>query len=529
MIDWLIVNGQVIDGTGNPPQIADLAIVGDRIQDIGLFPQAEARQRIDASGKLVIPGFIDVHTHYDVALLHQPHSECAISQGVTTVVVGNCGHSPVPIPAHLREPLRATLPVIDDGKPWRWSSFGEYLGDLERSQPAVNVVALVGHCALRASVVGFDDRSPSEEEMKQMETLLEHCIDEGAWGLSTGLVYPPGAYAGTDELVRLCRIVAKKSAIYATHMRNESDQLVSAVVEALHTALRSGVRLQISHHKAARRANWGKVEVTLRLIETAALTHPVAFDAYPYTAGSANLSQFLPHWAHEGGPSALLARLSNPDQRQKIRRALEEQRDVAWDEVRIASVASEESRVFEGKSVAAIADEQNLSPEETVLYLIEKEKNAVTMVHFVMDERDVETVMTHPLCMVGSDALTIPPPLDSTERIPKVHPRTYGTFPKFLRWLVKEKKRLGWSDAIAKATSVPARHFAIPDRGTLEKGKFADIVVLDPQTIGDRSTYEDPAQLPSGIDWVFVNGRPVVRSGIRTEERCGKVLRWKGS
>ncbi len=526
MIDWLITNARIVDGTGKEPYPADIAIAGDQIEDIGNFPTAPSRNRVDAEGKMVAPGFIDVHTHYDVALVREPHAECAVCQGVTTVIVGNCGHSPVPIPPERREQLRSALPVIDDGRPWRWSSFSEYLEDLERQRPAVNVLALVGHCALRAAVVGFDDRPATQDELETMERLLEDSMDQGAWGLSTGLVYPPGAYAGTDELVRLCRVVARKGGIYATHMRNEADGLVSAVLEALHTAFGSGVRLQISHHKAARKANWGKVHITLRLIETAALNHPIAFDAYPYTAGSANLSQFLPHWAHEGGPQALLRRLSDPQERQKIREALKAEKDVFWDDVRIASVATQESKPLEGQTVAAIASQLGVSPEEAVLYLIEKERNGVTMVHFVMDEKDVQTVLTHPLCMVGSDALTVPPTLVSQQPIPKVHPRTYGTFPKFFNWMVKETRRLGWVQAIAKVTSLPARHFCLSDRGTLEKGKKADLVIFDPETIADRATYEEPARLPVGIEWVFVNGLPAVQNGVRTAERPGRVVRF---
>ncbi len=526
MFDYLLVNGRVIDGTGKPPFFADVGIQGDRIAAIGQLFHAPAKHRIDAMGKFIVPGFIDIHTHYDLALLVHPDAYCAISQGVTTVVIGNCGHSPAPISEERRTALRHLLPVIEAGVEWRWQRFAEFLDTLDEAKPAVNVVALVGHCALRAAVVGFDNRPATSEELAAMQRLLAASMEEGAWGLSSGLIYPPSAFAPMDELVALAQVVAQRNGIYATHMRNESDALVTAVTEALQTAVRSSVRLQISHHKAARRPNWGKVAVTLPMIEKVALEHNVTVDAYPYTAGSANLSQLLPLWALEGGVDALLARLRDPHERKRLREALEADETLDWSAVLIASVASEAYRPLQGKRVTEAAQLLGLPPAEAVLHLIEHERNAVTMVHFVMDERDVERVLTHPLCLVGSDALTVPPAPSEPLPRPYVHPRTYGTFPKVLRWLVKEKKALKWEEAIAKMTGQTARKLNLPNRGLVREGYYADLVVIDPERIADRSTYEEPHQPAEGIEWVFVNGAPAIANEQPTGQRCGRVLRF---
>lgn len=526
MFDWLIVNGRIIDGTGRAPFFADVGITGDKISAIGQLFHARAENRVDAMGKFIAPGFIDIHTHFDIALLTCPQAYCAISQGVTTVVIGNCGHSPAPIPRERRCELKRLLSVLDSGVEWRWERFGEFLDDLEMARPSVNVIPLVGHCALRAGVVGFENRHATEDELKTMEELVEECMDEGAWGLSTGLIYPPSAFATLDELVILAQVVAKRGGIYATHMRSESDSLLTAVVEALQTALKSEVKLQISHHKASRKPNRGKVSVTLRLIERAALQHDINFDAYPYTAGSANLSQLLPLWAFEGGPTAMLERLKDKHMRQKIFEALEKDDSIEWDKIIVASLASDDYRPLQGKTVDEISRQLGMLPQETVLHLIERENNAVTMVWFVMDERDVEQVLVHPLCLIGSDSLTIPAPPDSLEPKPHVHPRTYGTFPKVLRWLVKEVGKLTWSEAIAKMTGKVANKLGLRRRGFVREGYFADLVIFSPELIRDCATYENPHLPPEGIEWVFVNGIPVLANGKPTGERSGRVLRF---
>ncbi len=535
MFDWLIVNGRVIDGTGKPPFFADVGIINDKIAAVGQLFHAEAKRRVDAMGKFVVPGFIDIHTHFDTALLAHPEAFCSISQGVTTVVIGNCGHSPAPVTEQRRDELRQLLSVIEAGVDWRWESFGEFLDNLESFRPAVNIVPLVGHCALRASVVGFENRPATDEEIKAMQKLLENCMDEGAWGFSSGLIYPPSAFANLTELVELSKVVAKRGGIYATHMRSESDALLAAVTEALQTAFQSGVKLQISHHKASRKPNWGKVTVTLQLIERAALQHDVTFDAYPYTAASANLSQLLPLWAFEGGAKAMLQRLKDSNLREKIREALENDKSLEWDKVIVASLISDDYRHLQGKTLTEVANLLGLSPAEALLHLVEHEQNAVTMVWFVMDEKDVEQVLTHPLCLLGSDALTIPAPAEFSPAHrtqqpepyrPYVHPRTYGTFPKVFRWLVKERGKLTWQEAVAKMTGKTALKLGLKRRGLVREGYFADLVIFDPEKVRDGATYENPHLPAEGIEWVFVNGVPILVEGQMTGERNGRVLRF---
>lgn len=526
IFDYIIVNGQVIDGTGRIPFFADVGIVGDKIAAIGQLFHAQAKKRIDAMGKFIAPGFIDIHTHFDLALLLHPEAHCSISQGVTTVVIGNCGHSPAPISKERRDELRRLLSVIDIGFDWRWERFSDFLDDLESVYPSINVVPLVGHCSLRAGAVGFENRPATENELKTMQKLLEECMDEGAWGLSSGLIYPPSAFANVNELVALTKVVAKRDGIYSTHMRNESDALMVAVAEALQIALKSSVKLQISHHKASRKPNWGKVAVTLQLIERAALQRDINFDAYPYTAGSANLSQILPLWAFEGGATVMLKRLRDSQQWKQILEALKNDETLEWDKIVVASVASDEYRIFQGKTLTEISQELGVSPPEAALHLIEHERNAVTMVWFVMSEQDVERVLTHPLCLVGSDTLTIPAPPNSPEPKPYVHPRTYGTFPKVLRWLVREKGKLTWHEAIAKMTGKTALKLGLKMRGLIREGYFADLVVFDPNEIADQATYENPYLPAKGIDWVFINGVPALAEGQLTNKRSGRVLRF---
>jgi N-acyl-D-amino-acid deacylase len=316
--DIVIENGLLVDGTGQPPRRGDVGIAGTRIAAIGDLRAAPAAKRLDASGCVVSPGFIDIHNHSDIALLTDGRAESMVRQGVTTQVTGNCGLTPAPVHDGIRTGLMRTLSGLEYGQPWPWNSFGQFLDALRAAPKATHVAPLVGHGAIRACAMGFVDRAPTEDELESMRRLASEAMDAGAIGMSSGLVYPPGLYCATEELVDLSRVVARHGGIYASHIRGEANPVVESVREALRIAREADVAVEISHHKAAGRENWGKVRTTYAMIAEAARTRDVTYDIYPYTAGSANLSQLVPPWAHVGGPEAMLARLCDPELRSKI-------------------------------------------------------------------------------------------------------------------------------------------------------------------------------------------------------------------
>ena len=316
--DLIIEHGTVIDGTGTPGRQTDLGIHGQEIAALGDLTRTPAGRRLDATGLVVAPGFIDIHNHSDLALLMDGRAESMLRQGVTTQVTGNCGLSPAPVHDAVRDDLKGTLSGLESELPWSWNSFGEYLDILRRAPKATHVVPLVGHGSIRAAAMGFVNRPPSGPELEEMKRLTAASMEAGAFGMSTGLVYPPGLYCATEELIELSRVVRRHGGYYASHIRGEANPVVDSVREVLRIAQEVDIPAQISHHKAAGRENWGKVRITYELIKEAARHRDVSFDIYPYTAGSANLSQLVPPWAHVGGPEAMQARLQDPSHRSRI-------------------------------------------------------------------------------------------------------------------------------------------------------------------------------------------------------------------
>ncbi|MDW8365441.1 MAG: D-aminoacylase [Abditibacteriales bacterium] len=530
MFDLIIENGTVIDGTGAARRRADVGIVGDLIAALGDLSQAEARRRIDAAGCIVAPGFIDIHCHSDTTLLLNPRAESMIRQGCTTQVIGNCGHTVAPISARLRTQLRETLAVIDCGMEWEWTTFGEFLDAYQQGGIAVNVVPLVGHCAVRADVMGFEDRPPTPEELQRMQRLLAQCMDEGAWGLSAGQMYPPSMYADTEELVELCKTVAARDGIYATHMRSYSTALVESVAETCEIARRSGVRAQVSHLLAAGKPHWGKVEACLQLMEETNRVVEVHADKYPYTAGSANLSQRLPGWAHAGGAEAMLARLADPDTRARIKAEMDNP-PAAWrdfvpidfNDLFVSFVASEKNKPVEGKSIAEIAAARGCDPNDAILDLILEERNRVNMVAHAQSEAETRAVLTHRLGMIGSDGWAVAP--YGALGVGKPHPRSYGTFPRVLGRYVRDEKVMSLEEAIYKMTGLPAAKLGLKDRGVLAVGKAADVCVFNPDAVIDRADFANPHQYPDGIELVIVNGWVEIERGRHHGGLRGRVLR----
>jgi N-acyl-D-amino-acid deacylase len=527
--DLIIEHGRVVDGTGAPARSADVGIRGQEIAALGDLAGVPAARRIDATGSVVSPGFIDIHNHSDIELLADGRAESMIRQGVTTQVTGNCGLSPAPVHDAIREDLRKTLIGPDYGPAWTWNTFGEFLDRLRAVPKATHVATLVGHGAIRAAAMGFADRHPTPAELQAMRRLTAEAMEAGAFGISSGLVYPPGLYCETGELVELCRVVAASGGLYATHMRGEASPVVESVREALRIGREAGIPVQISHHKAAGRENWGKVRITHGLIEEASRAHDVTFDIYPYTAGSANLSQLIPPWGHAEGPAAMLARLRDPAQRARIAHDMVHGTPdwgnffrVDWDTIQLSYVDSARLHWMQGLSVQAAAERIGRDPVELALDLILEDDNRTRMVNFVIAEADVDFLLPKPESIIGSDGRSYTPGGPTGGGQP--HPRSYGTFARVLSRYVREKGLLSLEDGVHKMTGKPARKLRLDRRGELKVGYFADLTVFDPTAIRDRATFEAPHQFAEGVHYVVVDGHLSIDRGSLSERLAGRLL-----
>ncbi|HUV05660.1 MAG TPA: D-aminoacylase [Armatimonadota bacterium] len=532
MFDIVIKNGLIVDGAGAPGFRADLGIAGDRIAQIGELDAAGARM-LDAEGCVVAPGFIDIHSHTDELVLANPSCESKVTQGVTTEVSGNCGDSAAP---------RGGCQDLEEYMSWlaehgiepTWRTMGGFFARLDELPMTINFATLVGHGVVRAAAMGYQDRKPTESEQAEMRRLVEQAVEEGAFGLSTGLIYPPGCYAGTEELVDLCRVVARCGGIYATHVRDEAEGLLAAVEEAVRIGREAGVGIQISHHKACGRKSWGKVKDSLAMIEEARSQGlDVWADQYPYLATSTGLGAMLPRWAHNGGTSALLARLSSQAERHRLREQLI--RDAqdgriadlgGWDSVVVNLVRQEKNSFCEGRSIAEIAQITRKHPVDTVLDLLLDERGSIGIMHFVVNEQDVADVIRHPAVVIGSDATAraAEGPLSRG----KPHPRAYGTFPRVLGKYVREEGILSLEEAVAKMTGRTARRLSLVGRGILAEGYYADVTVFDPDSVADTATFKEPYNFANGIRYVLVNGEVVLEDGhLADVGQCapGRVLR----
>lgn len=540
MFDVILKGGRVIDGTGNPWFRADVAIKDGKIVRIGHLSGVKAEKIIDVKGLVVSPGFIDIHSHSDFTILFNPKVESTIRQGVTTLVVGNCGISLAPVnPAREDLLMRYISPFMPPGERLKvkWTTFSEYLKYEEEIGVASNVAHLVGHGTIRIAVMGFDERTPTNEELGEMKMLVAEAMQAGAFGMSSGLIYPPGVYSKTEELIELAKVVARYGGIYATHIRGEGATLIKAVSEAIEIGEKSGAPVQISHHKAAGRPQWGKSEETLKLMEEARMRGvDVTCDQYPYRAGMTSLVTLLPPWAHEGGMDRLLERLRNPKDRERMRRDIEKgipgwENFVAscgWENIYVSYVKTEKNKPLEGKNLTEIAKIKGKPDEFTALCdLLLEEEGVATMVLFMMDEGDIRRIMKHPLSMVGSDSWSVAP--YGVLGVGKPHPRFYGTYPRVLGRYVREYNILRLEDAIRKMTSLPAQKIGLWDRGIIRVGAWADITVFNPDKVIDKATYQDPHQYPEGIEYVLVNGEVVVERGEHTGILAGKVLRHKSA
>lgn len=499
--DLLITNARVVDGTGNPWFRADVAIQNGRVVRIGKINTNEAKQTIDARGQILAPGFIDVHTHVE-SIYSLPEAENFIRMGVTTLVTGNCGSSDINI--------------------------GEFLGRIQSKPLAVNLATLIGQGSVRRQVVGLDDRPPTADELKQMEALVEQGMKDGAVGLSTGLIYVPGTYAKTDEIVDLARVVARYGGLYATHMRNEGDKVADAIRESIQIGEQAGLPVEISHFKISNKRLWGQSPMTLGLVRDArARGLSVTVDQYAYTASSTSLSARMPSWVLAGGPEEAKKRLADKATRERVVADMKDAlKKSGFKDYDFAVVASyDPDRSFNGKSIAEItklvrkkSDVSSQIDQILDMYLA----GGAGMIYHGMGEDDVKRIMQEPFTMIASDSGV----RRVDESVP--HPRGYGNNARVLGHYSRDLKLITLEDAIRKMTSLPAQTFGFRDRGLIREGFAADLVIFDEQTINDRATYDQPHQFPVGISYVLVNGTLVLSNDQMGTARPGVALRGKG-
>ncbi len=520
VLDLAIRGATIHDGSGAPARRGDVGIAGDRIESVGDdLSAAETRATLDAGGCVVCPGFVDAHSHSDTFLLIEPSAPSKVFQGITTEVVGNCGASAAPRVGRYRPPSD----WAEQAYPRAWRTVAEYREVLALARPATNVRLLAGHNTIRGSVMGYDGRPATPDELAGMERLLEQAWDEGARGFSTGLIYPPGLFAGADEVTRLAAVVGRRGGVYASHLRSEGATLLEALDEFLAAGRASGARLQISHLKTSGSENWGKLDAAFERIRRARENGAiVAADRYPYTAGWTDLDVVLPTWAKAGGRDAILARLRDAETRRRLRDELLASRPAeAWAGVILGSVKVAPWRDLQGLPVPDAARRLGLDCVDAVLTVLDRDELRTGAFFAGMSEANMFRILADPNVMLGTDASIRSTTGPLSRDYP--HPRAYGCVPRFLR-LALDGRTVPLAEAIRKMTALPAEHFGLADRGTLRRGLKADVTVFDPVRVRDTSDYARPHSLAEGVRHVVVNGVAVLADGVLTGQRSGRFL-----
>ncbi|MCL1854684.1 MAG: D-aminoacylase [Clostridia bacterium] len=527
----IIKNGKVIDGSGAPWYRADMLINNGVIEAVGKLPETGADTVIDAKDLAVAPGFIDAHSHSDMTCIFYPDADGKIVQGVTTEVAGMCGETPVPLMRY-RDAFNK-IAYRDDSAALKlaenWNTFAQWAECISDRGLSTDLALAAGHGTIRANVMGFDNREPTAKEIEEMKALLRDAMSQGAIGLSSGLIYPPGCYGSTAEIIELCKVMTAFGGIYVTHMRNEADELIPALEEAISIGRVSGCKVQISHHKAAGMKNHGKVTLTMEMMEAArAEGIDISCDAYPYVAGSSSIITLLPKWAHDGGKSELLRRLQDRDQRRRISNELlmdipgweNMYKNAGMEGILICDVPK--NKQYEGKNLKEIGEDLGKDPIQALIDLIIDEEGEGSMACFAAKEEDNCYIYKHRLTMVGSDSASLPTVPDG--RIGKPHPRSYGTFPRVLGHYARERKLFPLETAVWKMTGFPATRYGLKDRGFLSAGKRADVVIFDPKRIADSATYQKPSSAPEGIHYVIQKGEVVVQGIKYHNNRLGRII-----
>lgn len=517
LYDIVIKRGRILDGTGDPWFETCLCVHKGRIKALSKTASARGDITIDAKGKIVAPGFIDYHNHSDLTLLVNPIAESYLHQGVTTLGIGNCGQSPAPISRLYRTEFTQYFAYHAYGLnvPMQWNTFSEYFQQLEQRGLGVNVVPFVGHGTVRIAVMGFENRSPENSEMEAMKTLVEEAFMDGVFSLSTGLDYVPNIYADTTEIIELCKVAAQYGGVYTTHTRGTQRE---GVEEALKIGLTAKVPVHILHAQYS-------LPHSAEIIERARNKGlEVSFDAYPYDGGcgalDSQLQEFEKGWLFDGGPHEFLSRLKQP----QIRQTLKQRLQVDWHRLHVAVCQSPDAKKYEGASIQAIAEAQQQHPIDVYCDLILANDGVALQVYrHALDEKYVIAALQHPLMLVGSDGWALAE--TGALRVGVPHPRCYGTFPRILGRYVRKQGALSLAEAIAKMTSIPAQRLGLLDRGVLRVGMKADVIVFDPERIGDCATYPAPHQYSKGIEYVIVNGQIVLAENRPTGKLAGHIVK----
>jgi N-acyl-D-amino-acid deacylase len=523
--DLLITGGRLLDGTGAPWYWADVAVQGDRIVAIGQLAGVAARRIIKADGRIVCPGFIDMHTHSDLQPLVTPLQECKIRQGVTTEVVGHDGLGLAPVTPQTAEILREQLAGLN-GRPdvdWDWDTITCYLDRFDGCV-AVNIAMLVPHGTIRLAVMGMENRAPTSDEMSQMKRLVDHGMREGAIGLSTGLTYAPAMYATDDEVVELCQALRPYGGFYCPHHRNYGMEAHQAYYDSIKIGRRAGVPVHLTHCHLGYPINKGRAPELLAAIDQArAEGIEVTLDSYPYLAGSTYLHAFLPGWMHAGGTDATMTRLQSPDNQERLRHEMEVAGSdgfsgvpMGWEMVQISGIMGDHDPAVVGMYLPDAAARAGQTPYDFFVDLLIQTRLGVSCLVYIGNEGNVQTILQHPAYMVGSDGILVGK---------RPHPRGWGTHIRFLAHYVRDLGLLSWEEGVRKMTSAAARRIGCLDRGIIRPGFVADLVVFDQETLSDTATYENPTRYPEGVSFVAVSGTLVVEEGKPTGATPGRALR----
>ncbi len=544
MYSLVIKRVKLVDGLGNPWRWADVGIKGDRIATIGRINGEHAERVIEGRGRVLAPGFIDMHSHADLVFLHPRSSELLagrIRQGITTEIVGNCGISLAPVRDEHKPALEASLGWMDPGSlRWRWNSTGEYLAAVQEQGLPLNLGTLTGHGALRTWVKGFAGGLSSPEEVQQMQRLLAQCLEQGSFGLSNGLIYAPGMFSDTAEFIELGKVVARFDALFTSHVRGSSETLVPAERELIQVGEESGCRVHRSHNEAVGEEHWPKIHTTLAMQEEARERGvDIAFDMFPYTAALTMMIAIYPPWSLEGGWDRFRERVQDPRTRARIQHDIETLsprwptwregswphnlvKAVGWQNIYLGYVPSPENKKYQGLNLVELGRRLGRSPFDAVTDLMVEEKGALSQLIFGVsgdrrNEEPLQTILAHRLGGFATDAVDI--------GRGQPHPAAYGTYPRILGRYVREQGLISLEDAVRRMTSFPATRLGLRGRGVLAEGYYADLVIFDPQTIEDRATYREPRRFPRGMDYVIVNGRILVEGELLHSVKPGRVLR----
>jgi N-acyl-D-amino-acid deacylase len=536
--DILIKNGRIIDGAGNPYFYSEIAIKDGKIIKIRPNLQVSAEYIIDATGLIVSPGFIDMHSHTDYILPLFNSASAFIRQGITTCVIGMCGDGLAPIPPDKMEEAKkflATIHPLFNSLNISWNTFAEYLTELDNMGCSINLVPVVGYNNIRfAGGQAFENRDATEKELESMKSYITEAMEAGAFGMSTGLIYAPQVFSKTNELIELAKIVSKYNGLYFSHIRSEGEAIIDAIKEVIEIVEKSGcVGGQIAHHKIAGLSYWGLSKETIKLMEYANKKGiNISCDQYPYNRGMTSITAALPPWVHEGGNEKLLERIKNPKERNHIIKDVVKGikgwedfiKEDSFEHIYLSAANTKKWKDVEGKSISEITKLKNKKDDwETYFEIILDEKGSSIITIEDMGEEDIRRILKSRYQMVGTDGLAFP----IRPRLGKYHPRSFGTYPRILGKYVREEKVLTLEEAIRKMTSFPAQRLGLQDRGLIRENMWADIVIFNPDIIIDKATYDDPYQFPEGIPYVLVNGIIAVENNRQNKVFPGKVLRKK--